>query len=599
MYIVLCFVELQITFNYNAAGFSAKLSEQHLESLKGVDGFLSASRDELRTLHTTHSLQFLGLREGQGLWSAGNLGSDVIIGLVDTSARDSNGHGTHTASTAGGNLVGRANIFGRANGTAAGMRQTARIAAYKACYELGCADSAMDQAVKDGIDVLSLSLGGAARPYYNSAVAVGAFGAIKKGVIVSTSAGNSGPNSYTVTNVAPWLMTVAASSTDRSFVAQVRLGDGQIFSGASLFAGKPTKQLPLVTSGSLSSTLVKGKNVICVRGGDIGRVEKGQVVKAAGGAGMILANSMEQGEETFADAHVLPAISLGASDSEAIIKYSIHSNNTTASMGPNSVDPYILKPDVTAPGVNILAAWPKNVSPTRLESDKRSVLFNILSGTSMSCPHVSGLIALLKSLRRDWSPAAIKSALMTTAYVHDSKNNLISDAAAALNGSKYANPFRASDPGLIYNISTSDYLDHLCGLNYSSEQMALFAGEKFTCPAGSHFRLGDLNYPSFVVIFSTKFTGTTYNRTVTNVGIAVSTYSVKVIEPEGVSITVQPKVLKFRKMGENLSYKVTFKAKKGKGTMPTKSSFGSLEWVSAGMYSVKSPIAVTWSNNLY
>ncbi|GFP99315.1 subtilisin-like protease, partial [Phtheirospermum japonicum] len=283
-------------------GFSAKLSEQHLESLKGVDGFLSASRDELHTLHTTHSPQFLGLREGQGLWSAGNLSSDVIIGLVDTgiwpehpsfndsglspvprrwkgkcqagtkftasncnrkligaaaffkgyeSARDSIGHGTHTASTAGGNLVGRANIFGRANGTAAGMRYTARIAAYKACYESGCFGSdilaAMEQAVKDGVDVLSLSLGGAARPYYDSAVAIGAFGVIRNGVIVSTSAGNSGPNSYTVGNVAPWLMTVAASSTDRSFLAQLRLGDGQISSGASLFPGKPTKQLPLVT----------------------------------------------------------------------------------------------------------------------------------------------------------------------------------------------------------------------------------------------------------------------------------------------------------------------------------------------------------------
>ncbi|GFQ07682.1 subtilisin-like protease [Phtheirospermum japonicum] len=104
----------------------------------------------------------------------------------------------------------------------------------------------MEQAVEDGVDVLSISLGGEPMPYYYDGIAIGAFGAIKKGVIVSTSAGNEGPSSYTVTNVAPWMMTVAASSTDRSLVAQLRLGDGKIFSGASLFSGKPTKQLPLV-----------------------------------------------------------------------------------------------------------------------------------------------------------------------------------------------------------------------------------------------------------------------------------------------------------------------------------------------------------------
>ncbi|GFP82255.1 subtilisin-like protease [Phtheirospermum japonicum] len=581
---------LQIAFNYTA-GFSAKLSEQHLESLKAVDGFLYARRDELRTLHTTHSPQFLDLRKGQGLWSARNLGSDVIIGLVDTgiwpehpsfsdsglspvprrwkgkcqagtkftasncnrkligaaaffkgyeSARDSDGHGTHTASTAGGNLVGGANIFGLANGTAAGMRFTARIAAYKACYESGCMYSdilaAMEQAVKDGVDVLSLSLGGKAQPYYDDGIAIGAFGAIKKGVIVSISVGNSGPSSYTVENAAPWMMTVAASSTDRSFVAQVRLDDGKIFSGASLSSGKPTKTMPLVHSetgdakfckrGSLSPSLVKGKIVICFRGGDIGFAEKGEVVK-------------------MADAQVLPTVSLGASAANALMNYAKSSRNPTAtfefhgnaygnrapvmaafsSRGPNSVDPNILKPDVTAPG----------------------------------CPHVSGLIALLKSLHRDWSPAAIKSALMTTAYVKDSKNNLISDAAA-LNDSESATPFeygsghvdpeRASDPGLIYDISTQDYLD-------------------------------------------TKFTGTTYKRAVTNVGIAASTYSVKVIEPKGVSITVQPQVLKFRKMGEKLSYNVTFKAIKGDMPTTTSVAFGSLEWVS-GKYSVRSPIAATW-----
>ncbi|KAL3618696.1 hypothetical protein CASFOL_037515 [Castilleja foliolosa] len=684
------------------SGFSAKLSKKHLESLKEVDGFVHASRDKLRTLQTTHSPQFLGLRKGQGLWSAKNLASDVIIGLVDTgiwpehksfndwglspvsshwkgecqagtnftasncnrkligaaaffkayesengrinetydyrSARDSFGHGTHTASTAGGNLVGDANIFGVANGTAAGMSYTARIAAYKACYQYGCFDSdvlaAMEQAVKDGVDVLSLSLAGEIVQYYDDALAVGAFGAIKKGVIVSTLAGNLGPNKSTVVNGAPWLMTVAASSTDRKFLAQVSLDDGSNFLGASLFFGKPTQQLPLVynktggakfcESGSLSSTQVQGKIVICVRGGHIDRVPKGEVVKNAGGVAMILVNEVDQGEETIVDAHVLPAVSLGATAAKSIIIYTNSSRNPTAmikfqgavdnnpaptmavfsSRGPNLVDPNILKPDLTAPGLDILAAWPANISPTRFKFDKRRVLFNIYSGTSMSCPHVSGIMALLKSQHKDWSPAAIKSALMTTAYVYDSKNNIISDMAA-LNGSKSANPFvfgsghvnpeRASDPGLIYNISTRDYFDYLCSRKYNSTQMAIVTGENFTCSTASHFKPGALNYPSFSVIISKDFTATTYKRTVTNVGSQVrTTYTVNVIEPEGVSITVRPNVLKFKNPKEQLSYNVIFKAKKGKGVMPAEFSFGSLEWVSAdGKHHVRSPIAVT------
>ncbi|GFP82313.1 subtilisin-like protease [Phtheirospermum japonicum] len=651
------------------SGFSAKLSEKHLESLKKVDGFLSATRDELLFLHTTHSPHFLGLQEKKGLWGAENLASDVIIGIIDTgiwpehpsfsgsglspvpsrwkgkcqagpkfaaskcnrkligagaffkgSARDSQGHGTHTASTAGGNLVKGASFYGLAKGKAAGMRYTARIAAYKACYQFGCTSSdilaAMEQAVKDGVDVLSLSLGGASKPYYSDNIAIGAFGAIRNGVIVSLSAGNSGPFKSTVGNVAPWMMTVGASYTDRGFLTKVHLGDGRILSGASLYSGKNTKPLRLVMlnfeeTGSLSRKLVKKKIVICDRGIN-SRVAKGEVVKKAGGAGMILANGENQGEELFADPHILPATSLGSSAATAVKLYTNVSVDPTAaikfegavynnrapvmaafsSRGPSSVGPDIIKPDITAPGVNILA----------LESDRRRGSFNIVSGTSMSCPHVSGLIALLKSRHEDWSPAAIKSALMTTAYVYDSKSDLISDAAAS-NGSKPATPFefgsghvdpeRASDPGLVYDISTIDYLDYLCGLNYNSTQMALFAGGDFKCPVDTIFKTGDLNYPSFSVIFSRNFTATTYKRTVTNVGVSESTYSVKVVEPKGVSIIVQPKVLEFRKVREKLKYSVTFKAKKGEGYMPTSFSFGSLVWA-YDKYSVRSPIAVTW-----
>ncbi|CAI0395127.1 unnamed protein product [Linum tenue] len=487
------------------------------------------------------------------------------------SPRDSNGHGTHTASTAAGGLVGSANFLGLANGSAAGMKYTARIAAYKVCWALGCTNSdllaAMEQAVKDGVDVLSLSLGGAPKPFYNDNVAIASFGAVQNGVFVSCSAGNSGPASSSVSNVAPWIMTVAASYTDRGFPTTLFLGNGAKFEGSSLYYGKSIKNLPIVyagtaggkkqganycINGSLDKKLVKGKIVVCDRGLN-GRAEKGQIVKSA-------------------SAPVMAAFS---------------------SRGPSSIGREVIKPDITAPGVNILAAWPPVTAPTQLKTDKRRVLFNIISGTSMSCPHISGIAALLKSTHQNWSPAAIKSAMMTSAYDLD---NTANPATAFAFGSGHVDPERASDPGLVYDVSTEDYLNYLCSLDYNATQMsAVLSGKSFECPEGSDFRPGDLNYPSFAVNFKRGGGGRNetvrFRRTVTNVGTDVCSYRVKVEEPVGVSVVVEPEVLEFGRLGEKLGYSVGFVAAAGGGdSVP---AFGSVVW-SAGKYSVRSPIAVTW-----
>ncbi|XP_055817365.1 subtilisin-like protease SBT1.1 isoform X1 [Solanum dulcamara] len=695
--------QLLYVYEKSVSGFSAKLSKKQLESLKQVDGFLTAVLDEMLSLHTTHSPQFLGLKSGRGLWGAPNLTSDVIVGMIDTgiwpehvsfhdsgmppvpshwkgkceagtkfmrsncnrkiigarifskgyeaaagkinekkdyrSPRDSQGHGTHTASTAAGNLVNGANLFGLAKGLAGGMSYGSRIAVYKACFMLGCSSSdvlaAIDQAVIDGVDVLSLSLGGLPKPFYVDNIAIAAFGAVQHGVFVSCSAGNSGPLNSSVGNAAPWIMTVAASSLDRSFPTTVKLGDGHVFKGASLYTGKPTMQLPLVygrtaggeearfcTNGTLSSRLVKGKIVVCDKGINA-RAEKGEQVKIAGGAGMIMVNRVEEGDELYADAHVLPATSLGASAGIAIKNYINLTKTATASIkfegtvygnrapivaafssrGPSAAGPDIIKPDVTAPGVDILAAWPPNISPSMLKSDKRSMQFNILSGTSMSCPHVSGLAALLKSVHRDWSPAAIKSALLTTAYTLDKERTPIADAVSETSisatpftfGSGHVDPERASDPGLIYDISTEDYLHYICSLNYNSSQIALLLRENYTCPTSHSFQSpGDLNYPSFAVLFDSKNQHViqTFKRTVTNVGTPRSTYSVQVEAPYGVSVTVKPKILKFQKKGQKMRYKVRFVVAKGKRS-PGDSTFGSLTWISR-THIVRSPIATTW-----
>lgn len=517
------------------------------------------------------------------------------------------------------------------------MRFSSRIAAYKACWALGCANTdvmaAIDRAILDGVDVISLSLGGSSRPFYVDPVAIAGFGAMQKNIFVSCSAGNSGPTKSTVSNGAPWLMTVAASYTDRTFPAIVRLGTRKKLVGSSLYKGKSFKHLPLAfnrTAGgeagtlfcvanSLKRQLVEGKIVICLRGAS-GRTAKGAEVKRAGGVAMLLVSRETEGEELLADPHVLPSVSIGFSDGKILLKYlaaggggatnatvaSIRFRGTAynatapivaafSSRGPSVAGPEVVKPDIAAPGLNILAGWSPFSSPSLLRSDPRRVQFNIISGTSMACPHVSGIAALIKSVHGDWSPAMIKSALMTTARITDIRNQPIGDMGAGHNsaatafdfGGGVVDPTRAVDPGLVYDLSTVDYLNYLCSLNYTRERILLFSGTNYTCPASP----GDLNYPSFAVNF-VKLKTVINKRTVTNVGSPACEYVAHVEEPKGVKVKVEPKVLKFQKARERLSYTVTFGAEAASSSSSS-SSFGALVWI-CDKYTARSPIAVTW-----
>lgn len=334
------------------------------------------------------------------------------------SPRDVDGHGTHTSTTAAGSAVRNASFLGYAAGTARGMATHARVATYKVCWSTGCFGSdilaAMDRAILDGVDVLSLSLGGGSAPYYRDTIAIGAFSAMEKGVFVSCSAGNSGPTRASVANVAPWVMTVGAGTLDRDFPAFAILGNGKRLVGVSLYSGEGmgTKPVELVYNkgnssssnlclpGSLEPATVRGKLVVCDRGVNA-RVEKGAVVRDAGGLGMIMANTASSGEELVADSHLLPAIAVGKKTGDLLREYVMSDSNPTAvlvfkgtvldvrpspvvaafsSRGPNTVTPEILKPDVIGPGVNILAGWSDAIGPTGLEKDSRRTQFNIMSG---------------------------------------------------------------------------------------------------------------------------------------------------------------------------------------------------------------------------
>ncbi|CAN0841404.1 Subtilisin-like protease [Linum grandiflorum] len=438
---------------------------------------------------------------------------------------------------------------------------------YKVCLtSFECFEStvlaAMDAAIEDGVDVLSLSLGAASDDLYEDVVALGAFRAMQNGIFVSCSAGNNGPDSSSLHNEAPWVLTVGASTIDRDIRTTVTLGNNAQYHGQSLFQPKDfhPQQLPFVDAGmnsnasatfcdegSLKNIDVRGKIVLCQFGGDSGIVKKGVEVKKNGGVGMILINNLERGFFTT---------------------------------GPSTLTPGILKPDIIGPGVSILAAWGESI-------DNTTVSFNIVSGTSMSCPHLSGVAAVIKAVHPDWSPAAIKSAILTTAYTVDrsGKPILIFDMGAG-----HVNPPKALSAGLVYDIQPDDYIGYLCGLGYNDTQVSMIVQRKVKCLNESVIPEAQLNYPTFSISLGSS--PQTYTRTVTNVGMPDSTYTSKIFSPDSVDVKVTPSEIKFKELNEKATYTITFSRV---GNVKRTVSQGSLVWSSAdNQYNVVSTIAVVF-----
>jgi Subtilase family/Fibronectin type-III domain/Peptidase inhibitor I9/PA domain len=523
----------------------------------------------------------------------GHGGPDSIIPEEFLSPRDFDGHGSHTASTAAGNNDTQVTGPGLPQallGKVSGMAPRARIAAYKICWEkpdhsqVDCftsdAVAAIDQAVADGVDAINYSVGGTQTNFLN-AVEVAWLFAEDAGVFVANSAGNDGPTASTVAHPSPWITTVAAS-THTAFEDTITLGSGATFTGTSIVPGVAA-QTPVVLSTNaglpgadpskvaqcfsragnggvavLDPAKIAGKVVVCDRGVTVAgtptnaRVDKPAAVAEAGGVGTIIANILPNAGQV-ADVHVAPATHVDNVTGNAIKAYVNGTANPTAnftdgkpvtpttapsiagfsSRGPSLATGDQLKPDIAAPGVDVLAA----VSPAG--HDGR--MWDLESGTSMSSPHIAGLSLLMKQKHPDWTPDMIKSAMMTTAY------DLKSGADPFAQGAGQVDPTKFLDPGLVYQSGGfNKYLGFICGVMGNSVSSA--------CPSVV-IRPNELNLPSIAI---GALAGTdTLHRSVTNVAGNSETYTAKVSGLTGLDVSVSPSTFTINP-GQAVDYAVSF-----------------------------------------
>jgi len=528
------------------------------------------------------------------------------------SPRDGDGHGSHTASTAGGNVATDATVDGIDFGSISGVAPAAKLSVYKVCWsgpdptvrtDDGCSTTdllaGIDQAVIDGVDVINYSIGGGSATTTYSATDDAFLGAAAAGIFVAASAGNDGPDASTLDNASPWITTVAAS-TIPGYEATATLGNGEQYAGASISVdldpeaapvegalvnstalaaeGDAGAQANLCGPGTLGTELTEPTIVVCERG-TFDRVAKSAEVARIGGIGMILVNVTPGSID--ADVHSVPTVHLDAQYYEQVTAYaategataSLKTGNSTdytppvpvvagfSSRGPVLADGSdLLKPDITAPGVSILAATSnaEGVEPT----------FGFLSGTSMASPHIAGLAALYLGERPNATPAEIKSAMMTTAYnTVDAEGNDVTDPFAQ--GAGHVNPPSFFEPGLLYLNDVYDWAAYLQALGYDF-------GVDPVDPS-------NLNLASIAVGALTAPESVTRTVTATTAG----TYTASVQGLDGINATVEPSTFTIAEGGEQ-EFTITFER-----TDAPLDEFatGALVWKSSNK-TVRSPIAV-------
>ncbi|KAI3756864.1 hypothetical protein L1987_56688 [Smallanthus sonchifolius] len=611
------------TKSFNA--FATKLSESKARELSGMDGVQSVILNQYRKLHTTRSWDFIGLPQTA---RRKKLESDIIIGVMDTgitpqseSFNDDgfspppakwNGSCHHFANFSGCNSqVHNAELFGLAKGTARGAVPAARVAMYKVCWaSSGCSDmdllAGFDAAIHDGVDIISISIGGLTGAYTNDTISMASFHAMNKGILTVASAGNDGPSLGSVTNHAPWLLTVAASGIDRGFQSKVVLGNGKTVNGIGINGFNLKQKLYPITSGDdvainsgsqesarfcLENTLdprkVKGKLVRCkleTWGSD-------SVIKGLGGIGTIIESDMFL---DTAQIFMAPATMVNSTVGETISDY-IHSTRspsaviykseqvkisapfiaTFSSRGPNPGTKHVLKPDIAAPGINILASYTPLQTLTGLKGDTHFSKFTIMFGTSMACPHL-----------------AFDMVCMRKATPMSSRVNQNAELAY---GVGQLNPRCAVSPGLIYDMDSMSCVQFLCHEGYDGSSIAslIHSKSKIDCASLLPPLVSEdaINYPTMQLTLKNKkgITTGTFRRTVTNVGRDKSTYNATIRAPKGVNITLEPMTLSFSHTSKRRSFKVTVSANVNGSKKLVVS--GSLIWRSCCNV-VRSPIVI-------
>ncbi len=484
----------------------------------------------------------------------------------DCSARDADGHGTHTATTSAGSPVDHSVLYGVDRGHISGIAPGASVIAYRVCDADGCYSSdsvaAVEQAISDGIDVINYSIGGGVHPYTDS-VELAFLDAYAAGILVNASAGNAGPDAATAEHGGAWVNTVGASTLDRSFATTLHLtasgGAHLNIVGASITEGISSPTAVVLGSDTVSGELCDfeagsgdytGKVVVCKRG-ENARIEKGYNVGAGDAAGMILYNTIETDVET--DNHFLPAIHLNDPTESIVAFVSSHSGvkatwttgAATSSTGDimasfSSRGPLgdWIKPDVTAPGVQILAAnSPHHLFDPADGLGPDGESYQAIAGTSMSSPHAAGVALLIKAKHPSWTPGQIKSAMMTSSLQDVLKED----------GSTPADPFDRGAGSIRANraINPTVTFDVLAWQFYAA------ASDEF---ARLDLNIASVNAPNMPGVMTTT-------RTIKNVTGVTQTLDFTTTAPRHSSIVVTPSKLTLAP-GKSGTFEITINGKK-------------------------------------
>ncbi|CAI9114779.1 OLC1v1015580C1 [Oldenlandia corymbosa var. corymbosa] len=607
------YIEKSLIRSYNRSfnGFAARLTEREAVKLSRDETVISIFPSKTYHLLTTRSWDFMSFP--QNVHRNLNGEGDIIIGMLDsgiwpenpsfndhgfgpiptkwkgqckggddfkcnkkiigartynkTSCRDSIGHGSHTASIAAGNIVQNASFYGIAGGVARGGAPSARIAVYKVCSESGCdveqIMAGFDDAIADGVDILSISFGPSAPlELHEDVVAIGSFHAEEKGILSVQAAGNTRFQVAGITSNAPWLFSVAASTIDRRLYTDIVFGNGTILKGRSINSFKLNgTQFPVVYGAEASSKCDLRDAQICSYGCIDPKLVKGKIILCqsifaektsyiAGAIGFIA-------PVDFSESYVSPIVSTFLTDEQFEFAESYYSSTKTPTMnmlktvdqrdlaaplvaefssrGPNSQILDILKPDIIAPGVEILAGY---------------------------------------------SPYSPPSGVPNYDYGHNEFSY----------GAGHLNPVKAANPGIVYKTTKEEYHNLLCSMNISSDTATKMSGFNISCDDYQRgFKPKDLNYPSMASPIESghgKFQ-VQFKRRATNVGVAMSMYYAKLsCYQSPCNATVAPEKLEFKALNEEIPFVVTVSGENLESVLSA-----SLEW-NDGTQVARSPIVV-------